>query len=487
MQAELGRDWRVSDLAAAVGVSNRTLQRQFQTFLGETPGGALRRLRFERARRNLLQGEPHMKVMDVAERCGFPHFGRFSVEYRRRYGEAPSQTLRRQTRLWDALASTPMLVPPTRDRPMLAIPPIETDPENADIARDVAEELATALTRAGVAVTSEARLARYRLAGALRGTAAQSRLTFRLIEAESGRHLWAHRSDDVLSGDLTTEQRLATRITAALQPCLRLAEIERAERKPDTEQSSQDLTLRAMPHVLSLDADGNARALELLHRARDRDPSHPMATALAAWAHAQRVIYHFSASAPEERARSAELASKAMPLARDASALAILGNTFTSLRDIGRAEQVVRRALAVDGGSAWAWSRSGWIDLYKGDSDSAIERFMIALELAPHDSLAFNNLVGIGCAHFNAGRYVEAARWQERALIEHPTAAWVHRTLCPAYVLAGAQPEAHRSLTALREHYPELTVSLVQEGLPPLTEAYSELLVGALQAVGLPS
>ena len=34
--------------------------------------------------------------MDVAARCGFPHFGRFAVAYRRRYGETPSQTLRRQ-------------------------------------------------------------------------------------------------------------------------------------------------------------------------------------------------------------------------------------------------------------------------------------------------------------------------------------------------------------------------------------------------------
>ena len=487
MQADLGRDWRVPELAALAGISNRTLQRQFQVFLGATPGAALRDLRFESARRELLQGSPHAKVMDIALRCGFPHFGRFSVEYRRRYGETPSQTLRRQATLAAALISMPTVFAGGQDRPTVALTPIESGAEDAEIARDIADELSTALTRTGVSVTSQTRSARYHLAGALRGSGAQARLSFRLIDGETGRHLWAHRSEAAIGGDFAAEQHLAARIAAALQPYLRLAEIDRAQRKPDADLNAHDLTLRAMPHVLSMDAEGNARALDLLDRASERDPDYPLAGALAAWAHAQRIIYHFSASAPEERALSAELARKALPRAGDATSLALLGNAYTSLRDLATAELVIRKALAVDGGSAWAWSRSGWIDLYKGDSDSAIERFKIALELAPHDSLAFNNFVGIGCAHFNAGRYMEAARWQERALAEHPSAAWVHRTLCPAYVLAGAEPEAHRSLVALRAQYPDLTVSRVQAGLPPLTPAYTGLLVGALEAVGLPS
>jgi len=160
---------------------------------------------------------------------------------------------------------------------------------------------------------------------------------------------------------------------------------------------------------------------------------------------------------------------------------------MTLLDELDTAELVIGKALAVDGGSAWAWSRSGWLDVYRGDPESAIERLKIALDLAPHDSLAFNSLVGIGCAHFKAGNYSEAARWQERALIEHPSAIWVHRTLCPAYVLAGARLDAHRSLAALRGQYPQLTLSEVQRGMPPLPESYRNLVVDALNDVGLPA
>jgi len=242
-----------------------------------------------------------------------------------------------------------------------------------------------------------------------------------------------------------------------------------------------------MPGVLSLDANGNARALELLDRALQMDPDHPLATALAAWVHVQRVVYHFTSAAAQERTRSLELVHKARTLCNDATVLAILGNTLSLLNEFDAADLVTRKALTIDGGSAWAWSRSGWIDVYKGDPASAVERFKIALDLAPHDPLAFNSMVGIGCALFTAGQYAEGARWQERALAEHPSSIWVHRTLCPAHVLAGQLPQARRSLDALRQHYPDLTVSEVQQGMPPLPPSQCDLVVGALEEAGLPA
>ena len=63
--------------------------------------------------------------MDVALRCGFPHFGRFSIAYRRRYGETPSQTLKRQETFTASLGAVPQLFVPARDRPAVALGPIE--------------------------------------------------------------------------------------------------------------------------------------------------------------------------------------------------------------------------------------------------------------------------------------------------------------------------------------------------------------------------
>ena len=114
MRGNVGRDWRLAELAAIAGVSGRTLQRQFLAFVGKTPRAVLREIGFETARRELLQGAPGVKVMDVALRCGFPHCGRFSIAYRRRYGETPSQTLKRQAVVTAVLGAMPSLFVPTQ-------------------------------------------------------------------------------------------------------------------------------------------------------------------------------------------------------------------------------------------------------------------------------------------------------------------------------------------------------------------------------------
>src|SRR5689334_15607729 len=223
MHANVGHRWSVAELARVGGTSARTLQRQFVSFLGKTPLVVLRDIGFERARRELLQGTSGEKIMDVACRCGFPHFGRFSVEYRRRYGETPSQTLKRQAVFAAALSLRPAPLVPSRDRLTLAFAGIDAGPDHVEAAGDFAADLSIALARAGIAVTRENHLARYRLTGAIRGSGPRLRLLFGLIDNESGRQLWAHRADSLFCDDFPAEENLATRIAAALQPCLRSA------------------------------------------------------------------------------------------------------------------------------------------------------------------------------------------------------------------------------------------------------------------------
>ena len=78
-----------------------TLQRQFRQYFGKTVFAVLRDRRFERARQELLRAAPAASVSDIAARCGFTHLARFSAEYRRRYHENPSATLRRRADLPD--------------------------------------------------------------------------------------------------------------------------------------------------------------------------------------------------------------------------------------------------------------------------------------------------------------------------------------------------------------------------------------------------
>ncbi|MUM18862.1 AraC family transcriptional regulator [Mycobacterium sp. CBMA271] len=87
----------IEKLANDAGVSVRALQQGFHDLVGCSPMAYLREVRLNRARDALASADPRSgaSVTDIALDWGFMHLGRFSVEYRRRFGESPSQTLRR--------------------------------------------------------------------------------------------------------------------------------------------------------------------------------------------------------------------------------------------------------------------------------------------------------------------------------------------------------------------------------------------------------
>lgn len=88
----LGESFTISELAAHCGVSLRTLENTFADFRGLAPVAYVRNLRLDQARAAL--DEAGASVAAVAARCGFRSSTTFAVEYRKRFGVAPSRTKR---------------------------------------------------------------------------------------------------------------------------------------------------------------------------------------------------------------------------------------------------------------------------------------------------------------------------------------------------------------------------------------------------------
>lgn len=82
-------------LAELSGISLRTLYNSFQKYRGVSPMRYLRELRMEKVRSELLDTSKLRNVTSVATRWGFFELGRFAAEYKKRYGESPSDTLKR--------------------------------------------------------------------------------------------------------------------------------------------------------------------------------------------------------------------------------------------------------------------------------------------------------------------------------------------------------------------------------------------------------
>ncbi len=97
VEAHLREKITMADIAAGVHMSIRAIQQGFREELRTTPMLYVRDRRLERAREDLTDAESSdgVTVTDVAERWGFNHLGSFAVLYRKRWGESPSETLRR--------------------------------------------------------------------------------------------------------------------------------------------------------------------------------------------------------------------------------------------------------------------------------------------------------------------------------------------------------------------------------------------------------
>lgn len=94
--AEAAAEITVHDLVAVSGVSARSLFRGFRAARGVSPMAFLKQIRLERVREELSQGvDGDGGVTETALKWGFNHLGNFSRDYALRFGELPSQTLRR--------------------------------------------------------------------------------------------------------------------------------------------------------------------------------------------------------------------------------------------------------------------------------------------------------------------------------------------------------------------------------------------------------
>ena len=98
IERHLAEPISLDDLATYSRMSPRSIQAGFREDLDTTPIAYIRDRRLDRVRQTLMSALPEdgINVTDAAQRWGFTHLGNFSGLYRRRFGESPSQTLRRR-------------------------------------------------------------------------------------------------------------------------------------------------------------------------------------------------------------------------------------------------------------------------------------------------------------------------------------------------------------------------------------------------------
>lgn len=246
------------------------------------------------------------------------------------------------------------------------------------------------------------------------------------------------------------------------------------------------LTLGALPFAFAVAPKQCNAALEELGRPQELAPTYGLPKAVAAWCWGQRGAHRFSSSPERDREQACALADEAYNLApHDALTLTLSSGALVLAHQIEEAERRLERALALDPWLAYAWVRRGWMSAYLGDSDAAIRELTTALHLMPFEPLRHLSFIGMGCAHFAAGRYDRAVLWVQSGVEASPGSFWAQRVAVAAAALTGARGEARRMGRRLMRKDPDLTIAEAKQAWP-FTPAFMSRLGDGLEIAGLP-
>ena len=444
----------------------------------------------------------------VAEKLplGFADLGEFSVKNIAR----PIHVYRVETRIEPkstGLAASEPASPAIFDRPSIAVLPftnLSGDPEQDYLVDGMVEDIITGLSRIkwlfviarnssfvykgkAINVKQAGRElgVRYILEGSIRTAANRVRVTGQLVEAETGRHVWADRYDRTLNDVFAIQDELTMSVVAAIEPSLRQAEIERVKRKRPDSLDAYDLVLRALPHVYSAMPDGAAKALPLLENALKMEPEYALAHGFAAWAH--EIIFARGGAREENRLGATRHAYAAIAHGRDDAIALSLGGFALGLvaHDREAAHEAFEAALALSPSCALTYVLGSVVMVYAGNADRGIEWGQRALLLSPFDPMKMAPLLSITLGHFQRGEYEAAAAAAHKVFQANPYWSLAHVVLAATQVKIGRLAPATSAAGRVLELQPGFTIS----GLFATFDIHALLAVplgAALSEAGLP-
>ena len=272
----------------------------------------------------------------------------------------------------------------------------------------------------------------YVVEGSVRRMGERMRITAQLIDAASGNHLWAERFDRDQLEIFAVQDQVVRTIVATLVGRLEAAGAEQAGRKPPMSLAAYECVLRgvAIPYG-NLETEAERR--RMFEKAIALDPGYGRPHALLA--HAMFLEWFRDMSGSDATLdRAFGLAKKAVALdENDSTCQFVLGWLHLFRRSFDLAEQYYQRALELNPNNPEQVARMGFLDVFMGRPDAAIEWLMQAKLLDPY----FNPISyyhALGTAYFVAQRYDEAIAAFSRS---STMPVWVQAYLAACHALTG--------------------------------------------------
>jgi TolB-like protein/Tfp pilus assembly protein PilF len=321
--------------------------------------------------------------------------------------------------------------PPVPDRPSIAVLPftyLGGSPEQDYLADGITEDIITALARlrwlfviarnssfvykgraVDVRQVSRELGVRYALEGSVRTAGDRIRISTQLIEAETGKHIWAEKYDRELRDVFAVLDEITEQVVAAVEPHLYAEEGFRAGGKQPDSIDAWGLVVRALSLTSKIDRPQNEEARSLLRRGIEMDKAYARAHALLSWALWWAAYCYWlpdRATGYRESAAEAEYAVSLDP--NDPWARMSCGLSLSQAAQHERALAELRAGLALNPSFALGHMVFGWALCRAGEFDEAVRETARALRMSPVDSFSGFYTSIHGLALLSAHRFEEA-------------------------------------------------------------------------------
>lgn len=325
----------------------------------------------------------------------------------------------------------------------------------------------------------------YVLEGSVRVSAGRLRVTGQLVDADSGKHIWAERYDRDLQDLFAVQDDITERVVAAVEPHLYAEEgFRAASRQPDSIDAWGHV-VRAIGLVNKVERTQNEAARRLLERAIAIDPGYARAHAILSWAVWWAALCYWY----PDRTSAIEIAAGH---ARDALALdpadpwarMVAGMCHSTSGRHERALVELKTALSLNPSFALGRMSYGWALLRAGRFEDAIEETGKALRISPVDTFSGFYAAIHGLALLGARRFEDALPHLRAAVAAFAEYAGHYNSLISCCGHLGLLEEAQEFIAARNRVGPPLRLTVLRANLARF--AHCDVFVEGLAKAGVP-
>lgn len=377
-------------------------------------------------------------------------------------------------------ASVDKMALPLPDKPSIAVLPFDNlsgDPDQEYFGDGLSEAIITALSYTPklfviarnssfvykgkpvkIQQVAEDLGVQYVLEGSFQKSGDRLRITAQLIDAITGRHLWADRYDRELKDIFALQDEIIQKILTSIQVKLTMGEQARVWGKSTNNLKVYLKYLQAREIGRQHTLASIVKARGMLEEIIEIDPEFSIGYYSLGSGYLNEVWFGWSKSREKDMEMAVEFAQKALDLDESSPhAHSLMGSISLGKRQYDKAITWGKQAVTLSPNNADIMALFA-ITLHNADKlEEAILYFKKAIRLNPFPPAFYLN--SLGWAYRKAGQYEDAIKALKRALTINPKFISARLSLISIYIRLGRDSEAKAAVEEFQTLYPEFRVT----------------------------